>query len=43
MLPKPLPGTYGQLVDAVAKRLVFRKLATAHRDAVLDVPRQDGR
>ena len=35
VLPKPLPGTYGQLVDAVAKRLVFRKLATAHRDTVL--------
>lgn len=35
VLPKPLPDTYGPLVDAVAKQLVFRKLATAHRDAVL--------
>ncbi len=35
VLPKPLPATYGPLVDAVAKKLVFRKLATEHRDAVL--------
>jgi len=35
VLPKPLPATYGELVDAVAKRLVYRKLATAHRDTVL--------
>ncbi len=35
VLPKPLPATYGGLVDAVAHTLVFRKLAPAHRDAVL--------
>ena len=35
VLPKPLPGTYGGLVDAVAKAVVFRKLETVHRDAVL--------
>jgi len=35
VLPKPLPDSYGPLVDAVAKKLVFRKLASAHRDAVL--------
>ena len=35
LLPHPLPATYGPLVDAVAKKLVFRKLATTHRDAVL--------
>jgi len=35
VVPSPLPATHGELVDAVAKVLVFRKLATAHRDAVL--------
>ncbi|MEO8477130.1 MAG: DUF1800 domain-containing protein [Actinomycetota bacterium] len=35
VLPRPLPPTYGGLVDAVAHKLVFRKLAPAHRDAVL--------
>jgi hypothetical protein len=35
VLPHPLPATYGPLVDAVANKLVFRKLATTHRDAVL--------
>jgi uncharacterized protein (DUF1800 family) len=35
VLPGHLPDTYGELVDAVAKKLVFRKLAPSHRDAVL--------
>jgi hypothetical protein len=36
LLPTPLPATHGGFVDALAKRLVFRKLATEHRQAVLD-------
>jgi len=35
LLPNRLPETHGGLVDALATRLVFRKLATPHRDAVL--------
>ncbi|CAN5700700.1 DUF1800 domain-containing protein [soil metagenome] len=35
VLPRDLPATHGGLVDALAKRLVFRKLPPAHRDAVL--------
>jgi Protein of unknown function (DUF1800) len=35
LLPKTLPATHGGLVDALAQRLVFRKLTVAHRDAVL--------
>jgi len=35
VLPKPLPGTYGGLVDAVAKAVVFRKLEAVHRAAAL--------
>ena len=35
LLGADLPATYGELVDALAKRLVFRKLAPAHRTAVL--------
>ena len=35
LLPKPLPKTYGALVDALAQRLVFRTLAPSHRNAVL--------
>ena len=35
MLPGGLPATYGGLVDALAKRLVFRRLPAEHRDAVL--------
>ena len=35
MLPRGLPDTYGRLVDTLAKRLVFRRLPAAHRDAVL--------
>ena len=35
LLPKRLPRTHGALVDALANRLVFRKLATPHRNAVL--------
>ena len=35
VLPATLPKTHGALVDAVAKRLVFRTLPAAHRDAVL--------
>jgi len=30
-----LPDSYGPLVDAVCKKLVFRTLAPAHRDAAL--------
>jgi uncharacterized protein (DUF1800 family) len=30
-----LPATHGALIDALAKRLVFRKLPGAHRDAAL--------
>jgi uncharacterized protein (DUF1800 family) len=36
LLPKRLPATHGKLVDALAKRLVFRALAPAHRTAVLN-------
>ena len=35
LLPSRNPKTHGELVDALAKRLVFRKMSTAHRDAVL--------
>jgi hypothetical protein len=35
LLPKRLPVTHGELVDALAKRLVFRKLDRVHRNAVL--------
>jgi uncharacterized protein (DUF1800 family) len=35
LLPKRLPATHGALVDALAKRLVFRTLAAPHRQAVL--------
>jgi hypothetical protein len=35
MLPRGLPATYGRLVDTLAKRLVFRRLPTQHREAVL--------
>jgi hypothetical protein len=35
LLPKRLPPTHGKLVDALAKRLVFRTLAAPHRQAVL--------
>ena len=35
VLPATLPKTHGALVDALAKRLVFRTLPAAHRDAVL--------
>jgi uncharacterized protein (DUF1800 family) len=35
LLPKKLPATHGALVDALAKRLVFRTLTPAHRKAVL--------
>ena len=33
LLPTPLPKTYGDFVDALAQRLVFRTLATPHRNA----------
>ncbi len=36
LVPKPLPATHGKLIDALAKKLVFRTLTTAHRTAVLD-------
>ena len=35
VLPATLPKTHGALVDALAKRLVFRTLPAAQRDAVL--------
>jgi hypothetical protein len=35
LLPKKLPKTHGGLVDALAKRLVFRTLPPAHRAAIL--------
>lgn len=36
LLPNRLPKTHGALVDALAKRLVFRPLAAPHRAAVLE-------
>jgi len=36
LLPKALPATYGAMVDALAQRLVFRKLAVAKKKAVLE-------
>ena len=35
LLPTNLPSRYGDFVDVLAKRLVFRKLETPHRQAVL--------
>lgn len=35
LLPTPLPKTYGGFVDALSSRLVFRHLATPHRNSVL--------
>jgi hypothetical protein len=35
LLPKPLPPTHGHLVDALARRLVFRTLHSTHKSAVL--------
>lgn len=35
LLPDQLPRTHGALVDALARRLVFRTLAAPHRQAVL--------
>jgi len=35
LLPDRLPKTHGAYVDALAQRLVFRKLTNAHRQAVL--------
>ena len=35
VLPPDLPRTHGGLVDALARRLVFRKLPAAHRASVL--------
>jgi uncharacterized protein (DUF1800 family) len=35
LLGPKLPKTYGELVDVLAKRLVFRKLSAEHRTAVL--------
>jgi uncharacterized protein (DUF1800 family) len=34
LLPKPLPTTHGALVQTLAERLVFRRLAASHRDAI---------
>jgi uncharacterized protein (DUF1800 family) len=36
LLPTKLPATYGAMVDALAQRLVFRKLAAAKKAAVLE-------
>ena len=35
LLPKNLPRTYGGMVDALAKRLVFRTLSNEHKQVVL--------
>jgi hypothetical protein len=35
LLPAKLPGTHGALVDVLAKRLTFRTMSRAHREAVL--------
>ena len=35
LLPATNPKTHGDLVDVLAKRLVFRTMSTAHRNAVL--------
>lgn len=35
LLPAKLPATHGALVDALAKRLVFRTMSSAHHGAVL--------
>jgi hypothetical protein len=35
LLPPKLPATHGKLVDVLAKRLVFRAMSGAHRDAIL--------
>ena len=35
LLPQKLPATYGAFVDALAKKLVFRPMSSAHRAAVL--------
>ena len=35
LLPDTLPKDHGALIQALAKRLVFRTLATPHRDALL--------
>ncbi len=35
LVPKPLPNTHGALVDALARKLVFRALTASHRKAVL--------
>ncbi|HEY7281585.1 MAG TPA: DUF1800 domain-containing protein [Actinomycetota bacterium] len=36
-LPSPLPATHGALVQALAKRLVYRTLPTGQRNAVLSL------
>jgi len=35
-LPKRLPRTHGAVIDALAKRMVFRTLTPAHRGAILE-------
>lgn len=35
LLPQELPATHGALVQALARRLLFRPLSTGHRNAVL--------
>ena len=40
LLPKKLPKTHGEMIDALAKRLVFRTLSSSHRAAVLGFVRK---
>jgi hypothetical protein len=41
LLPKNLPATHGGLIDALAKRLVFRKLSAEHTASVLAIVERD--
>jgi len=36
-VPSPLPNTHGALVQALAKRLMYRSLPAVQRDAVLSL------
>ena len=35
LLPQALPATHGKMIDALAKKLVFRTLSSDHRNAIL--------
>jgi uncharacterized protein (DUF1800 family) len=37
LVPDPLPKNHGDLVQALARKLVFRNLTSGHRNAVLDL------